>query len=857
MTEDAQVCLVGNAGKRKDLLDALEKMKMPVVTSATGKEFLKDKSCETVYVVEEFDTYEFMDLLVNGARILGPPIIMKKAEEDQALPCSSRPIFCQQMAAIVVCFTGFTNKEQLKRLGELVHHMGGSIRKDMTPSVTHLVANSTSGQKYRYAVGLGKPILKQEWVCQLWERRKELTSVASDEEFMAQFKVAPFFNLVLSFLGFTEEERKHMEDQATSQGGSFAPVGDPTCTHLIVDETVIKELPPDIRCPRVVKQEWFWASIQIDACADEHLYKYEVAKTPVTFRMTPSGHSSIHSGRKRRLKDSIAALSHTVDQEETPVPPRKRRSSTKDSAMSVSCSSILDATQTPDGSIYNATSEIDTPSKAEQNLSVTTATIQPISKRHMTAMELLQTETNYVKILETIISVFKEPLEKEQTGGPILPAEDIKTIFSKIPDICSVHQRLKVDLEDLLRDFSEEKSIGTVIQKHALDMKEAYPPFVNYYEMTKQTVQKYDKELPRFHAFLKICQSKPECGRQGLTELLIRPVQRLPSMILLLSDLLKRTDVNHPDHKQLEKAVALVKDVVEHINQDKRTADSRTQMFDIINDIEGVPPDLLSAHRTFIQRVEAVELADKEAGKGNNFTEKGCTISMILFSDALEICKKRSKYASSHKSPHGTKSTQKTHKHIELLPLSHIRRVLDVNETGTCHKAFALLCKPLMESSSRLDRLYMFALAGESSDKATWLKTLCHHIATATCKTDVDHFLCTIDPDELEITKTKYEHGSLHKAVRAAKRATKKVGRTFSFNKTPRRSVSRAVSSVSTVFSPMVSGDNITPQQLERINKRLGGTMTLKALSPMRRRPPLTPKQIKSITLSPAAMKKL
>lgn len=60
-----------------------QKMKMPVVTSATGKEFLKDKSCETVYVVEEFDTYEFMDLLVNGARILGPPIIMKKAEEDQ------------------------------------------------------------------------------------------------------------------------------------------------------------------------------------------------------------------------------------------------------------------------------------------------------------------------------------------------------------------------------------------------------------------------------------------------------------------------------------------------------------------------------------------------------------------------------------------------------------------------------------------------------------------------------------------------------------------------------------------------------------------------------------------------------
>ena len=33
---------------------------------------------------------------------------------------------------------------------------------------------------------------------------------------------------------------------------------------------------------------------------------------------------------------------------------------------------------------------------------------------------------------------------------------------------------------------------------------------------------------------LQVCLSKPECGRQTLQELLIRPVQRLPSIILLL-----------------------------------------------------------------------------------------------------------------------------------------------------------------------------------------------------------------------------------------------------------------------------------------------------------------------------------
>lgn len=37
------------------------------------------------------------------------------------------------------------------------------------------------------------------------------------------------------------------------------------------------------------------------------------------------------------------------------------------------------------------------------------------------------------------------------------------------------------------------------------------------------------------HFVFQINQAKPECGRQTLAELLIRPVQRLPSVALLLN----------------------------------------------------------------------------------------------------------------------------------------------------------------------------------------------------------------------------------------------------------------------------------------------------------------------------------
>lgn len=97
------------------------------------------------------------------------------------LPYNARPLYCTLMRHLVLCFTGFKVKEDLvgrnhgnwtclrqaneivasfltcfpssllpqSRMAELVHHMGGSIRKDFSSRVTHLVANCTGGEKYR------------------------------------------------------------------------------------------------------------------------------------------------------------------------------------------------------------------------------------------------------------------------------------------------------------------------------------------------------------------------------------------------------------------------------------------------------------------------------------------------------------------------------------------------------------------------------------------------------------------------------------------------------------------------------------------------------------------------------------
>jgi hypothetical protein len=50
---------------------------------------------------------------------------------------------------------------------------------------------------------------------------------------------------------------------------------DDQCTHIVVDDATVTSLPANI--PKdipVVKSEWFWASIQMDACAEERLHVF-------------------------------------------------------------------------------------------------------------------------------------------------------------------------------------------------------------------------------------------------------------------------------------------------------------------------------------------------------------------------------------------------------------------------------------------------------------------------------------------------------------------------------------------------------------------------------------------------------
>ncbi|XP_014232915.1 protein ECT2 isoform X1 [Trichogramma pretiosum] len=605
---------------------------------------------------------------------------------------------------------------------------------------------------------------------------------------------------------------------------------------LVVDETQKKM--PDVISERacVVKSEWFWASIQNLVVADEREYLFanhlEITKsTPLVNREIPTPDTGTPSSASKRKRKRLAETLNYNNGQAPPTPTsvNKRRSSLSD-VLSLN-GSYLDRTVSPDKKYLDDISEVET--------SNTDAVIKNLSPRHQVFLELLQTESNYVGILSTIMTMFKSPLEALiDSKNELLNGTEAKIIFGNFPPIYEVHKNMLDELRHCANHWTEDTCIGVIFLKYVPDLIKAYPPYVNFFENTKEMLDQCDQNKPRFHAFLKVCQTKPDCGRQSLKELLIKPVQRLPSISLLLNDILKHTSKSNPDHSALEKSLNSIKEVMTYINEDKRKTEGQLAMFDIFNEIDNCPPHLVSSHRSFIGKCDVTEVHEELSRRGDHLV-------LFLFTDTLEICKKRSKGIEKMKSPNSTVHSGfhtvkvdkgKPYKHIRMLPLSAIKRVVDIRETDDCRKVFALMVRNNQELK---DKFYTFALLDEEVDKTKYLKSLCRQMANTICKADSDSFLIELDFNQLEGSNSEVSVGTLSKAFKNlfrnfnlddtdsfATRTRMKVGRAFSFNKTPNK-LKRAMS---TMMSPFGSTTSLTPASRQLAQMRLASCNNLNEL---------------------------
>jgi len=107
-----------------------------------------------------------------------------------------------------------------------------------------------------------------------------------------------------------------------------------------------------------------------------------------------------------------------------------------------------------------------------------------------------------------------------------------------------------------------------------------YEPLIKNYETAMSL---YSNHLQNNKAFAKFMEEQKSINREryvcmDLQFFLIQPVQRVPKYILLLRDLVKYTPSHHCDYLSLQKALAQMEKVADHLNEEKRKAETAAKL---------------------------------------------------------------------------------------------------------------------------------------------------------------------------------------------------------------------------------------------------------------------------------------
>jgi hypothetical protein len=172
--------------------------------------------------------------------------------------------------------------------------------------------------------------------------------------------------------------------------------------------------------------------------------------------------------------------------------------------------------------------------------------LEPVNqKQYQVAKEIVTTEKSYSDGLRIIYKSFllRITTQNDMTaaagdGKPLLDASEITRIFHNIEDLYKLAENLYLDLEEITLEKVLTTQIGTTLLHYAPQFR-IYQSYLENYDDAIKTLGQVRREKADFDFF---CRLQEKCEGMSLESFLIMPVQRLPRYLLLLSELIKRSE---------------------------------------------------------------------------------------------------------------------------------------------------------------------------------------------------------------------------------------------------------------------------------------------------------------------------
>ncbi|KAJ1981552.1 hypothetical protein H4R34_002021 [Dimargaris verticillata] len=257
-----------------------------------------------------------------------------------------------------------------------------------------------------------------------------------------------------------------------------------------------------------------------------------------------------------------------------------------------------------DGPFESTSAAVTLTTSPKQDVPVHPGLLYP--RRQRIVHEILATEQTYVEGLQLIEKVLYAPL-RQATIRPttaILPTRRINDIFANLTDIINVNQEFLRQLEARLTSeawSSDTSCVGDIFIEIAPYFK-MYAVYMRNFQRALASIRSSMDSLPAFRQLVQSVNALPELKNLSIESYLMLPIQRLPRYRLLLAELVQHTPSDHVDYPLVTKALAVVQDVANFVNDMIRQHDMHMAMVTVQRCLMGFTEKLIVPGRKLIKR---------------------------------------------------------------------------------------------------------------------------------------------------------------------------------------------------------------------------------------------------------------
>ncbi|XP_034729099.1 rho guanine nucleotide exchange factor 1b isoform X1 [Etheostoma cragini] len=266
------------------------------------------------------------------------------------------------------------------------------------------------------------------------------------------------------------------------------------------------------------------------------------------------------------------------------------------------------------------------------------------TKRQEVINELFATEHAHVRMLSVLQMIFSKPLEREG----LLASPELAAIFPNLDEIIEMHYNFYENLKKLrLDDNFIVKSISTTVLNRFGGtegdwFQKLTARFCSHQSWALDQIKSRQKKDPRFNSFILEAESKPQCRRLQLKDIIPIEMQRLTKYPLLLENIGKNTD-NPIEKDRIQQSAECCRKILNHVNEEVKVMENLLTLKDYQRrlDTSGLKPS-----NELYTEYKNIDLTQKKMLYEGSVTwkvtkEKAIEVQCVLLGDLLVLLQRQ------------------------------------------------------------------------------------------------------------------------------------------------------------------------------------------------------------------------